>query len=144
MNSDFVDIIMRHTEAGREFKDSGTRREFETGAVRDAACDKGRWDLLPFDAIQELARVFETGCKKYGDRNWEKGIPVSTYLDSAGRHLAKAASGWTDEPHLPMAMWNIACAIQTIKWVSDGVLPIDLAYDKPIQLCSGVKGVPSS
>lgn len=32
-------------------KDSGNRREFETGAVRDIAEGKGRCDLLPLDCI---------------------------------------------------------------------------------------------
>ena len=35
-------------------KDSGTRREFETGAVRDIQEGKGRCDLLPHDVIAEL------------------------------------------------------------------------------------------
>lgn len=38
----------------REIKDSGARREFETGAVRDIAEGKGRCDLLPLDTIGEL------------------------------------------------------------------------------------------
>lgn len=35
-------------------QDSGTRREFETGAVRDLAKGKGRCDLLPLDVVGEL------------------------------------------------------------------------------------------
>lgn len=31
--------------------DSGNRREFETGAVRDIAGGKGRMDLVPLDAV---------------------------------------------------------------------------------------------
>lgn len=34
-----------------KLKDSGTRREFETGSVRDCAEGKGRCDLLPLDTI---------------------------------------------------------------------------------------------
>ena len=34
-----------------EIKDSGTRRKFESGAVRDIAEGKGRCDLLPLDAV---------------------------------------------------------------------------------------------
>jgi hypothetical protein len=34
-----------------EIKDSGARREFETGAVRDIQEGKGRCDLLPLDVI---------------------------------------------------------------------------------------------
>lgn len=39
-----------------EIKDSGERREFESGAVRDIAEGKGRCDLLP---LQEVAMLFE-------------------------------------------------------------------------------------
>jgi hypothetical protein len=34
-----------------EIKDSGNRREFKTGAVRDVNDDKGRCDLLPLDVV---------------------------------------------------------------------------------------------
>lgn len=37
-----------------EIKDSGERREFETGAVRDIAEGKGRCDLLPLNVIHLL------------------------------------------------------------------------------------------
>ena len=37
-----------------ELKDSGTRREFNTGAVRDMAEGKGRCDLLPLDTASFL------------------------------------------------------------------------------------------
>lgn len=36
--------------------DNGARREFDTGAVRDIADDKGRCDLLPLDVVAELLR----------------------------------------------------------------------------------------
>jgi hypothetical protein len=124
-----------------EFQDSGSRREFGTGAVRDAQDGKGRFDLLPFDAIQELARVFEEGAVKYKSRNWQQGIPIATFMDSACRHLHKAISGVTDEPHLGMAMWNIACAIQTAVWVEEGTLPSALKYDQPIRTFHGILGV---
>ena len=37
-----------------ELKDSGNRREFDSGAVRDMAEGKGRCDLLPLDAVTPL------------------------------------------------------------------------------------------
>ena len=37
-----------------EIKDSGARRNFETGAVRDIADDKGRCDLLPLAEVSTL------------------------------------------------------------------------------------------
>lgn len=92
-------------------KDSGHRREFETGAVRDMAEGKGRYDLLPWEAIHELALHCERGAVKYGERNAELGIPISSFLDSAFRHLSKYMQGMDDENHLVAALWNIAFAI---------------------------------
>ena len=37
-----------------EIKDSGERRGFDTGAVRDIADGKGRCDLLPLDVVGEI------------------------------------------------------------------------------------------
>ena len=53
-------------------KDSGDRTEFESGAVRDMHEGKGRFDLLPMCVLMRLAKHYENGSKKYGDRNWEK------------------------------------------------------------------------
>lgn len=39
-----------------EIKDSGNRREFSTGAVRDVADGKGRCDLLPLVTIGEMTK----------------------------------------------------------------------------------------
>ena len=94
-------------------KDSGTRREFESGAVRDVQEGKGRLDLLPACAILRVARHFEAGAKKYDDRNWEKGIPVHSFIDSALRHLMKYLDGQDDEDHLCAAAWNCLCAMWT-------------------------------
>ena len=35
-------------------KDSGKRRSFETGAVRDMSEGKGRFDLAPLDVVSEI------------------------------------------------------------------------------------------
>lgn len=77
-----------------EIKDSGERTEFTTGAVRDMHEGKGRFDLLPMCVLMRLARHYENGCRKYGDRNWEKGIPCHSFADSAMRHLVKYMDGW--------------------------------------------------
>lgn len=41
-----------------ELKDSGARREFASGAVRDIAEGKGRCDLLPLDIVAELLNMY--------------------------------------------------------------------------------------
>lgn len=146
-------------------QDSGTRREFPGGAVRDMAdgIGKGRCDLLPLDVvcelmkrepedefagvylhihhwqitgdavyllealalfaklrawdpetmILELAKHFEEGATKYGERNWQKGIPTWSFTDSAIRHYAKWTRGDEDERHDRAFCWNLVCAIWT-------------------------------
>jgi hypothetical protein len=141
-----------------EIKDSGTRRVFESGAVRDIQEGKGRCDLLPLDVICDIVHVtqhdkilgdisafqrtgnyhylmnifaiqrlfinnytmvlevskhFEDGCKKYGENNWQKGIPTHCYIDSAVRHYLKWLRGDEDEPHDRAFCWNIICCIWT-------------------------------
>ena len=99
-----------------EIKDSGDRTQFydadgrEVG-VRDMHSGKGRFDLLPWAAIWEVARHCENGAVKYGERNVNQGIPIHSFLDSGFRHLCRYMEGETDEPHLVAAAWNILWAI---------------------------------
>lgn len=69
------------------------------------------------DMCLELAIHFEDGCKKYGERNWEKGIPTSRYIDSAVRHYLKYIRGDNDERHDRALVWNICCLIWTIDYM---------------------------
>lgn len=109
-----------------KIKDSGKRTNFKTGAVRDGQDDKGRMDLLPVAALIEVAKVFEAGAKKYAERNWEKGINLSRYMDSGLRHAMKHLRGDRDEPHLAMACWNFLCCLDTQERIAAGLLPMEL------------------
>lgn len=72
--------------------------------------------LLSPEAITRWAKRCEIGHIKYGNgRNWEKGMPVSQFLDSAFRHLTQWLEGDDTEDHLAAAIWNIACIIQMEK-----------------------------
>lgn len=134
--------------------DSGERRHFETGAVRDIQHGKGRCDLMPLrvaakvidgdsilddiglfrdtgdtqhlyfalrtaarmfdglaDMLLQVAKHFEEGAEKYGENNWQKGLPVHCYIDSAVRHYLKRLRGDKDEPHDRAFVWNLMCCI---------------------------------
>lgn len=92
-------------------KDSGDRREFSTGAVRDMAEGKGDMVSVPWEAMLRLSKHYETGAKKYERFNFRKGIPVSSFIDSACRHLAKYQCGCDDEDHLAAAAFNVLGAM---------------------------------
>lgn len=122
--------MTKETKEIYKIKDSGERTQFKTGAVRDLQTGKGRFDLVPMATLRALAIHYELGCLKYGDRNWERGISIHTYLNSAMRHLAQVIDGKDDENHLISAIWNLFCAYETILRIQDGKLPPEL-FDLP-------------
>ena len=144
--------------------DSGQRRDFKSGAVRDLADGKGRCDLLPLNILAMLVSLefgpnagtvlnhldtfmktgdvqfvllaltafhrcdliggilggsmqYEDGMQKYGERNWEKGIPCHTYVDSGVRHFLKYLRGDSDEPHDRAFTWNMLCLAHTYLFI---------------------------
>ena len=61
---------------------------------------KPRFDLLPTDAIKAVvavltygAHLMARGAKKYGERNWEKGMPWNEVVASHDRHWAAFLMG---------------------------------------------------
>lgn len=86
--------------------------EYGTGAVRDTG-GKGRMDLLPWSALMRVSRHMENSLESHGERNWERGLPMHCFLDSAFRHMAKYMDGRTDEDHLAAAATNLLMALWT-------------------------------
>jgi hypothetical protein len=107
-------------------KDSGTRREFKGGAVRDAAKMKGRFDLLAIGGVIHQGLQMERGAAKYSARNWEKGMPLSVFFSSAMDHLFAFVQGFDDEPHIDAAIWNLSCLAETELRIKMGILPKEL------------------
>jgi hypothetical protein len=78
-----------------------------------------------YTAILETAIQYEDGAKKYNERNWERGIPLHCYIDSAVRHYLKWLRGDDDEHHDRAVVWNLLCAAWTHKHKPD---MIDLPF----------------
>lgn len=76
-------------------KDSGERREFDTGAVRDIQEGKGRCDLLPLDVVSDYMSIAENSKKVLVaiKRFMETGDTV--YLKCALDHFGKVR-GWDE------------------------------------------------
>lgn len=66
--------------------------------------------------LLEVAKHFEDGAKKYGESNWQKGIPAKCYIDSAVRHYLKWRRGDKDEPHDRAFVWNLMCCIWEVDY----------------------------
>jgi len=91
----------------------GTTAKFGTGAVRSDSVEEFRYDLVSPIGLREVARACAEGAEKYGDWNWEKGMPVHDLLNHAIAHIYGFLSGDRSEPHLGHAAWNLLAAIHS-------------------------------
>jgi len=108
--------------------DNGQVRTFASGYQRDTAKDKPQLRLIlkAFHGLCAINERFEEGAPKYGAHNWFKGAPLSTFAESASRHLMKAMAGHTDEKHWQAVGWNVLCLLDTAKRIELGELPPEL------------------
>ena len=94
-----------------------TITKFQTGAVRSADADDVRYDLITPVGLRRLAETCAEGAHKYGDFNWQKGIPASQMLNHAIRHIYLWLEGDRSEDHLAHSAWNIlgVCHFEELK-----------------------------
>lgn len=76
----------------------------DTGAMKDAKPEA--YHLIPWDLMDEVARVYGYGASKYTPQNWRKGYPVSLSVASAFRHLTAIARGEDIDPESGMAHYG--------------------------------------
>lgn len=69
--------------------------------------------------LLEVSKQYEGGANKYGENNWQLGMPKWSYLDSALRHYMKVLRGDDDEPHDRAFVWNILGLIWTTNNISE-------------------------
>lgn len=81
------------------------------GKKNDRKDDKTRWELIPLDCLEDIARVYTEGAKKYGDNNWQNlDNGYERYKGALLRHLYAAEHDEFDEEtgcrHLAQVAWN--------------------------------------
>jgi len=106
--------------------DSGQRQSFASGAIRDTADEKPRPDLISPFAIERLGEWLRLGARKYKERNWEKGMPVSRCVASLYRHLMYYHQGLRNEDHLAAILFNAMAIIHYEEMAKRDVLPVEL------------------
>jgi len=98
---------------------------FPSGAQRSDATGRGRFDLIPYEAMLSLARRYEMGAVNFGDRNWERGQPLSRLLSSMRRHAAQINYDYTED-HVGAVLWNAAAFVTMVERMRAGILPKEL------------------
>ena len=108
-------------------KDSGSKTEFSSGALRDNAKDKPPMELLPYDLLERVAKWYGLGAEKYGANNWRKGQSIKHCVGSIMRHLTKYLKGHDDEDHLSAIIFNVF-SIMNVETYHKGSCEDDLTF----------------
>ena|ERR1700675_134411 len=83
---------------------------------------KPRWELMPPE-IEALVSLYTAGAKKYGDRNWERGMSYGRVFGALMRHAWKWMAGEEIDPetnahHMIAVAWGaIAIYVYTTRKV---------------------------
>jgi len=107
-------------------KDDGTRQASSTGALRETGEGKSRPDLISPFAEERVGEWLRKGAAKYGEKNWEKGLPFSRVLPSLRRHLMYWQQGDRSEDHLAAIVVNAMFLMHYEEMIARGVLPTEL------------------
>lgn len=104
-----------------------------TGFLYEALeCFREYCNISTPELILEVSMHYKQGAEKYGERNWEKGIPLHSYIDSGVRHFLKYIDGQTDERHDRAFVWNMLGAIWTMEHKPEMI-------DIPFDMLGGIK-----
>lgn len=94
------------------------------GKKNDKKDDKTRWELMPLDCLEDIARVYTEGAKKYGENTWQYlDNGYQRYKGALLRHLYRSENETFDEEtgcrHLAQVAWNAIALL----WLSKAEEP---------------------
>ncbi len=81
-------------------------KKFSSGAKREEKSNKSFIHNLKGYTRLRFGYHMTKHAVKHGDKNWEKGIPDNSYLESLDRHLAQYLNGDRSEDHLSAILFN--------------------------------------
>lgn len=106
--------MLQNISSFQEYSDTG----FLYNCLSNFARRYGRDSFLADECtmLLEVAKHYEEGAEKYGEDNWQKGLPPRCYINSAVRHYLKWLRGDKDEPHDRAFVWNLMCCIWEVDY----------------------------
>lgn len=66
------DFIKQELGLDMEYNKEGRGMKYDDG--------KPRFDLIPFDLMNDEQKVWEYGANKYAPNNWRKGMPMIAFF----------------------------------------------------------------
>jgi hypothetical protein len=105
---------LKEIKKGRNTEDPGHKFDF----------GKLRWDLIPYDSLEEIVKVYTHGAEKYTDHNWRKGMKFSRLYAAIFRHLTASIRGEDIDKdsglnHLSQVAWGCLTLLNFMKTKPD-------------------------
>lgn len=86
-------------------------KKFESGLKKEVPkVSKPRFDLIPVEVLERIAKQFAHGAEKYGENNWRlgKGSEIEIFKQAAFRHLFQWANNVNDgEDHAAALLTDV-------------------------------------
>ena len=101
---------MSNQQNNFEVKDSGERKKFASGMVRDSAEKTDFLLALDGPMFERWAEHLTKGARKYAPRNWmlaESQEELDHAMQSLGHHFIQYVRGEVDEDHASAIFFNI-------------------------------------
>ena len=128
IDENYMDYIRMIFKGLSEWQRDKTNRLLVGALENFKRINEDKWETAE-EMFLDVSLHYKQGAKKYGERNWEKGIPTHSYLDSAIRHLLKFEAGHTDERHDRAFAWNIL----GLMWTMNNKPELDDVIVNPIE-----------
>ena len=118
-NDDLVCDIVDQTGVWVEAEVEPSAKPLEASVGRKYDAGKPRYDLIPADALEEVAKVLTAGAVKYAPENWRYvEDPQNRYFSAAQRHMWATKRGEEMDVGTEEApgtgCWHDACAIASL------------------------------
>jgi hypothetical protein len=78
---------------------------------------KNRWELLPWEEVEEIVEILTFGAEKYEDNNWQHVKPRSRYVGALFRHLIAWVRGEKKDPESGKShLAHAGCCLLFLMW----------------------------
>lgn len=102
----------------------------QMGMKNDQKDDKTRWELLPLDCLEDMARVLTEGARKYDDNSWQNlDNGYERYKGALLRHLYAAENETFDEDTGCRHLAQVAINAIFMLWISKHRQEVQLSIE---------------
>lgn len=111
------DCAVKYNDKEARYPDSAVSNLAPNLDFIKADSGKLEWSLMPFNELEDVAKILQFGAKKYSVDNWKKCDNWKRYEDAAMRHLVAYIKGEHTDPESGKShMAHLICNALFLMW----------------------------